>query len=567
MPSFLFSHASHRTHPWRALLPTALIAALALSGCATSREARDLAAYQRIKSELDQAAAARPPAAPAMEPITEPRPVQVAPSVPRNEPRFSLAVNDAPADTVFLSIVSDTRYSMLVHPEVVGRISINLQNVTVFEALDSIRELYGYDYRVEGTRILIQPLSAQTRVFKINYIAGQRKGISDIRVTSGSVTDMPTTTSSDGYLGSTTQAVAGPSFETSRVSTSTLTDFWSELSRTLGALVGDKDGNRVVLNPQSGVVLVRARSAEMRQVENYLKAIQGSVNRQVMLEAKIIEVQLNDDYQAGINWAAFNRAGQTRFAVGATPTGIGFPSGNSVLGSTLGSVLGQGAASPLTIAALTDNFAGLINFLDTQGTVHVLSSPRIATLNNQQAVLKVGTDEFFVTNVSSTTTALGVSGAVSSPNVTLRPFFSGIALDVTPQISEGGQITLHIHPAITRVLEKIKVVDLGNGQGELRLPLASSSVSETDSIVRVRDGTTVAIGGLMRQAFIDDDSSVPGAAQVPVLGAFFRQRNRSSQKRELVILLKTTVVDSGEDWSDDILRTRERIQAMDVPTP
>ena len=142
----------------------------------------------------------------------------------------------------------------------------------------------------------------------------------------------------------------------------------------------------------------------------------------------------------------------------------------------LGSVLGQGAASPLTIAALRDNFAGLINFLDTQGTVHVLSSSRIATLNNQQAVLKVGTDEFFVTNVSSTTTALGVSGAVSSPNVTLRPFFSGIALDVTPQISEGGQITLHIHPAITQVQEKIKVVDLGTGQGPLRLPLASSSV-------------------------------------------------------------------------------------------
>ena len=198
----------------------------------------------------------------------------------------------------------------------------------------------------------------------------------------------------------------------------------------------------------------------------------------------------------------------------------------------------------------------------SQGTVHVLSSPRIATLNNQKAVLKVGTDEFFVTNVSSTTTAVGTGGAVSTPNVTLRPFFSGIALDVTPQISEDGQITLHIHPAVTQVVEKTKVIELGNTQGPLRLPLASSTVSETDSIVRVQDGSIVAIGGLMRQSMSNEGSLVPGVGQIPVLGEFFRHRNRSSQKRELVILLKTTVVEGGSDWAEDILQTRERIKKI-----
>lgn len=478
-----------------------------------------------------------------------------------SEQRFNLAVNNAPAQQIFLSIVTGTRYSMLVHPEVTGQISINLQNVTVFEALDAIRENFGYDYKVDGTRIFIQPLTLQTRVFKLNYIAGQRKGSSDIRVTSGSVTDTPSTAAVPGAVTSATDS-GGQAFETSRITTTTDSDFWAELKGTLTAIIGDKDGNNVVLNPQSGVVLVRARSSDIRQVENYLRAIQLSVNRQVMLEAKIVEVQLNQGFQTGINWAAFNRSGQTRFAVGATPTTINFPGGTSIAGSTLGSVLGEGTSGLLNIAAMTDNFAALMNFLNTQGTVHVLSSPRIATLNNQKAVLKVGTDEFFVTNISSTTTAVGTGGAVSTPNVTLRPFFSGIALDVTPQISEDGQITLHIHPAVTQVMEKTKVIELGNTQGPLRLPLASSTVSETDSIVRVQDGSIVAIGGLMRQSFSDEGSNVPGVGKIPVLGELFRHRNRSSQKRELVILLKTTVVEGGSDWAEDILQTRERIKKI-----
>lgn len=548
----------------RALLSAGLAVSLSLGGCAT-QQPRETSAYNPIKAELDQAAATQ--VAPAQQrdvnaallpPLTmqTPRPAKLP------EQRFNMAVNNAPAQQIFLAIVTGTRYSMLVHPEVAGRISINLQNVTVFEALDAIRENYGYDYKVDGTRIFIQPLTLQTRVFKLNYIAGQRKGSSDIRVTSGSVTDSPSSAAVPGAVTSATDSGGGQAFETSRITTTTDSDFWSELKGTLTAIIGDKDGNNVVLNPQSGVVLVRARASDIRQVENYLRAIQLSVNRQVMLEAKIVEVTLNQGLQTGINWAAFNSSGQTRFAVGATPSSINFPDGTSIAGSTLGSVLGQGAGGLLNIAAMTDNFAALMNFLGTQGNVHVLSSPRIATLNNQKAVLKVGTDEFFVTNVSSTTTAVGTGGAVATPNVTLRPFFSGISLDVTPQISEDGQITLHIHPAVTQVAEKTKVIDLGSNQGSLRLPLASSTVSETDSIVRVQDGSIVAIGGLMRHSVSNEDSQVPGVGQIPVLGELFRHRNRSSQKRELVILLKTTVVEGGSDWAEDILQTRERIQKM-----
>lgn len=213
------------------------------------------------------------------------------------------------------------------------------------------------------------------------------------------------------------------------------------------------------------------------------------------------------------------------------------------------------AGSLFGLAFQTSNFAALLSFLESQGNVHVLSSPRIATLNGQKAVLKVGTDEFFVTNVTNTTTT--GTATTSTPSVTLQPFFSGIALDVTPRIDQNNEIILHVHPSVSLVTTVNKTVDVGGVGGTLNLPLASSSISETDSIVRARDGQIVAIGGLMRQATFDDQSGLPGLPK-PVFG----QTSKRSEKRELVILLKPTVVDSDKDWSQDITQSRDRVGAM-----
>jgi MSHA biogenesis protein MshL len=242
---------------------------------------------------------------------------------------------------------------------------------------------------------------------------------------------------------------------------------------------------------------------------------------------------------------------------------------NTVLNSTPGSTLLPVAATALPTGAVagtlfglafqTSNFAALLNFLESQGNVHVLSSPRIATLNNQKAVLKVGTDEFFVTEVTGGTQgAVGVAG--TSPTVKVQPFFSGIALDVTPRIDENNEIILHVHPSVSTVTTVNKTVDLGTSGGVsniFNLPLASSSVSETDSIVRARDGQIVAIGGLMRQAEVNDESGLPMLPK-----SIFGQTSKRTEKRELIILLKPTVVDSDKDWSDDIARSRDRMNSM-----
>jgi MSHA biogenesis protein MshL len=223
------------------------------------------------------------------------------------------------------------------------------------------------------------------------------------------------------------------------------------------------------------------------------------------------------------------------------------------LGNPIGSLFG--------IAVQGNNFAAMLSFLETQGTVHVLSSPRIATINNQKAILKVGTDDFFVTKVSSTVNTNTV-GTSTTPDVTLQQFFSGVVLDVTPQIDEFDNITLHVHPSVTEVSTLNRVVNLGQ-LGTLNLPLASSNTSETDSVVRGQTGQIIAIGGLMRQATTNDGSQVPVAGNIPFLGNLFKSTNRVTQKRELVILIKPTIVDSGASWGADLNETQRRIRSLD----
>ena len=551
-----------------------------LAGCAAPPPQTGI--NPAIADELARAGERKPPARPETLDRALLPPMQMGmPDVSglELEQRFDLSVNNAPAAQVFMSIVSGTRYSMLLHPEVSGTITVNLKDVSVEEALSAIRELYGYDYRMDGRRIFVQPAGLQTRVFQVNYLPGQRRGISDIRVTSGAVTDTGQTT---------TQTLAGPqptassssrALETSRITTQQQSDFWADLRTALLAIVGTGPGTSVIVTPQSGVVVVRALPQQLRGVEQYLRATRLSIERQVMLEAKIIEVTLSDEYQAGINWAIFNRhlaIGQlstntnVTTQLGARPQALstGLASGlvadptGRAISATAGSIGGTNAAGAVFGLALqTSNFASLLTFLESQGNVQVLSSPRIATINNQKAVLKVGTDEFFVTNVTTTTTNSGVGGSVTSPSVTVQPFFSGIVLDVTPQIDEGSNVILHIHPAVSEVTESTRVVNLGGGTPSITLPLAKSTVNETDTIVRVTDGNIVAIGGLMSVDVRDNRSGIPGVSDEGP-GRLLRNTATSSRKRELVILLKPTLIQSDREWEQDLRDTRGRIERL-----
>ena len=491
--------------------------------------------------------------------------------------RFDLSVSNAPAAQVFMAIAAGTRYSMLLNPGVSGMITVNLKDVTVREALDSLRELYGYDYRFDGSRIFVQPAGLQTKIYRVNYLLGQRRGTSDLRVQSGSLADSavpsgpPSPASPAAPIpGGTGSPGAARTMDSTRVTTSIVNDFWGDLRSALTAIVGSGDGRSVVVSPQSGVVLVRAFPQELRAVENYLRETRLVVERQVMLEAKIIEVTLAEAFQSGINWSLFRTHDSPRGSIGQFGNNTAL--GTSTSGTNLsgGGVTVSPAAGTLASAATlagnggavfglafqTSNFAALLQFLDSQGTTQVLSSPRIATLNNQKAVLKVGTDEFFVTNVATVTTTTGTT-TQQTPTVTVAPFFSGIMLDVTPQIDQFNNITLHIHPSISEVTESRRVVDLGGTIPSITLPLAKSAVNESDTVVRVTAGNIVAIGGLMSVDVRDARTGIPGVADSNVL---LRNSDRQARKREIVILLKPTIIQNDASWGQDLLETRERLE-------
>jgi MSHA biogenesis protein MshL len=563
----------------------ALFLILALLGCATQYGApygnarKEMANASRQRSATVQPEGVNRALLPSLTvemPKVDGRPI---------EPRFDLVVNGAPANQVFIAIVSGTRYSMVVHPSIREAISVNLKDVTVFEALDTIREMYGYEYKLQGTRILIQPIGLQTRIFQINYLMNQRKGRTEVRVTSGAISDSPS--ANPGAAGMPVTPTGGAvGRESSKVTTTSENDFWVDIGAAVRAIVGAEGGRNVVMSPQSGVVVVRAYPAELRGVEEFLKAMQVVVERQVMLEAKIIEVQLSDSHQSGVNWAAFTQGSNSRLAGGVLSPGSTLQPNGAISAFTALSADGTVAANSLLtsdpaapgisagvgtpgslfgLAFQTGSFAALISFLETQGDLQVLSSPRIATLNNQKAVLKVGTDEFFVTNITSNTTTT-VAGTTQSPTITVAPFFSGVALDVTPQIDQNSKIILHIHPSVSSVIDKTKNIDLGTS-GSFRLPLASSTISESDTIVRVSDGNIVAIGGLMKESSARDSSGLPGLSSMPWIGALFGSKRRSVVKNELVILLKPTVIEGDASWRQDILDTKERIDAYQRSEP
>ncbi|MEO7107944.1 MAG: secretin N-terminal domain-containing protein [Rhodoferax sp.] len=566
-------------------LGTVLIASL-LASCAADRPLRTPDVGEAVRAEI----AATPPKPSAAVPkkvsdeLAEPAPKAMpAPS----EPRLDLLVNNANAREVFLAIVADTRYSMLMHPDVSGTLSVTLRGVTVTEALEAIRDVYGYDFKIEGRRIVIYAPTLQTRIFTINYPHALRVGTSELRVTSGSNGSNNNNGGSNSN-GATNGAQGGNSSgganvqqqENSRVTTSSRTDFWAELTDAVKGMLGNAAGRNVIVSPQAGIMAVRAMPEELRQVSLFLKAAQIAVERQVMLEAKIVEVELRDGYQSGIDWSALRNAGRYTGVIGSVGGGTsnnvlingvtnnvpGFPTGTTpALADTSSLPVGTGGLFGLALA--TDGFQAVLGFLETRGDIQILSSPRIATLNNQKALLKVGTDEFFVTNVSGGTAATPSTSSSSStaptlPTLTLTPFFSGISLDVTPQIDDGNNITLHVRPSVTTVTEKTKQIDLGT-IGNYKLPLASSAVNESDTMVRIQDGNIVAIGGLMQVESNRTSSGMPGTSDVPFLSSILGNKANSGRKKELVVLIKPTIIRNADDWEAQTQRTRAALDDMD----
>ena len=556
----------------RSIAPSLVVLVL-ISACAANGPKTD--PTEAIRAQMEQAATQKPAVVVPPQISDALQVTDVPAAATPAEPRFDLIVNNALAREVFLAMVTDSRYSMLMHPEVTGSLSVTLRGVTVKEALEAIRDVYGYDFKIDGRRITVYPPTLQTRIFTVNYLNAQREGKSEVRVSSGASSVTPSGTGNTGGVAQPAQtggAGQQRAFENSRLSTTSRSDFWGELTEALRGIVGTGVGRNVVVSPHSGVVAIRAMPDELRQVEAFLKATRISVERQVMLEAKIVEVQLRDGFQSGVDWSILRGRGVGGVLSGSPSNQLVRPTGTQPTLPDVVKLALQDAvdfpprgAGLFGLAFSTRSFEGVLSFLETQGNTQILSSPRVAAMNNQRAVLKVGTDEYFVTSVSGGTITTGTttSGSTTTlPTINLASFFSGIALDVMPQIDQTDTITLHVHPSVSSVTEAIKQIDLGGSIGSVRLPLPVNSTNETDTVVRVSDGNIVAIGGLMQLQSQGTKSGLPGTTNVPLLSNLLGNQQKTGSKREIVVLIKPTIIRSSDDWRELSRESKERLDEL-----
>lgn len=473
--------------------------------------------------------------------------------------RFRIKANGVEAKAFFTSLVKGTEFSAAIHPDVTGEITVNLSDVSLDEVLSVVQDMYGYDVVKTGNVIQIYPAGLRTVTLPVDYLQFKRSGRSLTSISTGTITNTDGSTSSSSSDSNSSSSSNSSSTNSTRggteIETTNESDFWPQLESAVSQLIGSGSGQSVVVSPQASVITVRAFPDEIREIRNFLMVSQQRMHRQVILEAKILEVTLSDGYQQGINWSKAFTSNGTNYTLGQGSTikdsTTGLPvtlPGLDAIGTLLG---GQ---SNLVISS--GSFEAVLSFMATQGDLNVLSSPRVTASNNQKAVIKVGTDSYFVTDFSANTDSSS-STTNTTTDIELTPFFSGISLDVTPQIDDQGNVLLHVHPAVIDVTQEQKEINYGSNS--LTLPLATSSIRESDSVIRAQDGDVVVIGGLMKSNTVEQVSKVPFLGDVPALGHLFRNTSQLTQKTELVILLKPSVVGINT-WQKELERSRDLLQ-------
>lgn len=505
------------------------------------------------------------------------------------EERFNIVANRETAQSFFANLVAGTDFGVAVSPDLEGEISLSLPNVTIDDVMQAVQQTYGYQISRRGNIYHVQSGGLQTRLFTVDYLNVSRSGTSSVQVSSsgqsgqnGGNNQNGNNNNQNGNFGNggnfnnggnsnnnnqngnnnnqNGSFGGGQGGQGGQVSTQTESNFWEEFEEVIAALVGaevrrdddngantnagggilsglssaragsaNRSGKSVVVQPQVGLIMVTAYPNELERVAEYIAHAQSILSREVTIQVQFLEVILNKGFQSAIDFDTFGPGG----AVNGDNTVTG------AFGSA-GDFTISGNSNPLSIVTNFTDFDAVFRILESRGTTQVLSSPSLKVLNNQKAVFQDGDEEYFQTGASSTTIA-GGNNTTTNASASLESFFSGISMDITPQISADGKITLHVHPTISTVVEQSKTIS-----GE-QIPLARTSVRELDSVIRGEDGKIVVLGGLAYERSTDDLAGIPIANDIPILGAAFDQRRRSTVKSEFIILLRPMIANPASE--------------------
>ena len=536
--------------------------AAVVSGCVQHRYPTE------VKNELDDAIASNPDKLPA-DVAAE---MSVGQSVGTNSGiyaptrRFRVQAENVDAKEFFASLLNETSYGIVVHPDVAGTISLDLQNVTIGEVLNAISSIYGYDIQQKGKIFYVYPAGVRTETFSVDYLLVKRSGLASLNITTGGVSSKDSSSDSNSNSNSDSSSSSSNSSDDSSsdksfdsdsgtsVITSTANDFWTSLEKAITNFIGKGNGKSVIVSPEAGLVVVSANPSELKAVKTFLDSAQQRLTKQILLEAKVLEVRLADEFQAGIDWSILGSSKHWRSDI--------WRDGDSDRRKDWSSYVGRtGVVDGITHIVFRDsehfNLGVAVELLQTQGDVSILSSPRITTSNNQKAVIKVGSDEYYVTGVESNTVTSSTGTTISNPTFEYTPFFSGVSLDVTPQIKDDGSVLMHIHPAVIKVEEQVKTI-VYNGQTS-SLPMAKSTIRETDTVVQANSGDVIVIGGLIEERKVDETSKVPLLGDIPYIGNLFKSTDKVTEKVELVILIRP-IVAGGETWKNELRRSNELLE-------
>ena len=424
------------------------------------------------------------------------------------EKRYFLSMIDSDLRAVLLSFSKGSSYNIILDPNVNGMVTMDLKEVTLEEALDTILIPLGYEYRKEGNVIRVSRPKLDTRIFTLNYLSTVREGKTIIEA-------------------KTPGGVSGNSAEPTKVTNQDKSDLWDEIEKGLDHLLSEE--GKFFTNKMASVIIVTDYSKNLKDVADFLETVEGTIQRQVVIEATIVEVMLSDDHQMGIDWT---------YLVGSE-TSASFLGDNTKFALSTSGLM---STSVFEFSFQYKDVDALLKAISEQGKMNIISRPRITTLNNQKALIKVGTEEVYFERETETSTT------TSTETYTAKFFTVGLLLDVTPQISAEDEITLHIHPVISEKIDE-RPYPIGTGT----IPIVS--VRESSSVVKVKSGNTVVLTGLMMEKDNKNASGIPLLMEIPFLGRLFRYDNNQKTKTELVITLTPRILCGKEmhEYSDEML--------------
>jgi len=515
---------------------------------------------------------------------TVPAPIQISTILPKPTPTsrpetYSVVVNGVKVQELLFALARDARLNIDVHPGIAGTVTINAIDQTLPQLLTRISKQVDMRWELDGPNLIVMPDSPYLHTYRIDYVNMERNAIGTVGVSSQIGTGGGT--AGGGGAGGGT---GGGNTSSTTVRNTSDNKFWVTLEKNIKDILHETDkilptgspsaqpravppgapgtaaapeatapnisfreAAAVIVNAEASLVIVRATSRQHEKIQEFLDQVMANVKRQVLIEATIAEVQLNNQYQQGIDWSALRTRGLTtvsgnQISSGNVSTNPLFPPG--IVATAPGSLPSAPAFPNLLTLAISrgTNIAGVLQLLESFGTVRVLSSPKLSVLNNQTALLRV-VDNIVYFTVSVTIAPGNLnSNSVTATNTTPVTVPVGFVMNITPQISENDTILLNVKPTTTRLVKFVSDPNPDLARAGVQNLVPQLRMREMESLIKVNSGQIAVLGGLIEDSVNDIEDTIPIINAIPFIGSFFSSRNRNNSKTELIVFLRPVVV-------------------------